>query len=161
MVDFTVDHRVRFDAENERVKAEIKRTIVALTGRLEEVVKRNLSSGSPYLKVDSGRLRGSVVGRVTEQVDQVKGAVSAGGSHVKYLFIHEFGLTAQVGIKAHLRQIKQAFGKPITPRQVMVGAHSRNVKFRERRMMRDALQEVAKIVPKNIDAAIQRGLNSG
>lgn len=64
MVDFTVDHRVRFEAENERVKAEIKRTIVALTGRLEEVVKRNLSGGSPYLKVDSGRLRGSVVGRV-------------------------------------------------------------------------------------------------
>ena len=73
--------------------------------------------------------------------------------------MHEFGLTGSVEIKAHLRMIKQAFGKSITPTQVNVKAHSRKVNLRERRYMRDSLDLIAKIVPRNIDAAIERGLN--
>lgn len=64
-------------------------------------------------------------------------------------------------LKAHLRTIKQAFGRPISPVQVNIKAHSRNVRFRELRFMRDSLDIVAKIVPKNIDAAIERGIAGG
>ena len=112
------------------------------------------------LNVQSGRLRGSVSSKVDETTDAIEGTVGAGGAHVPYIFTHEFGLKGSLGIKAHLRQIKQAFGRPISPKQVAVAAHSRNVEFRERRFMRDSLDEIAKIVPKNIDAAIQRGLNA-
>lgn len=158
MSDIRVTASVDFDDMNERVRLEIRRTINALTLRLQRIIQEDMLTGQ-RLKVQSGRLRGSVSSKVEEGDDFIEGTVGAGGALVPYAFVHEFGLHATIGVKAHLRQIKQAFGKPITPRQVMVGAHSRNVKFRERRFMRDALGLVAPIVPKNIDAAIQRGLN--
>lgn len=160
MSDYRVDADVDFNEANERVRAEIRRTIVSVTGRLEWRVKSHLTDGSPYLKRDSGRLAGSVVSQITDNDDAIEGMVAAGGTNLRYLFVHEFGLTGAVSIKTHLRTIKKAFGRPIAPKQVMVNAFSRKVNFRERRMMRDSLDEVAKIVPKNIDAAIQRGLNS-
>ena len=86
--------------------------------------------------------------------------MGAGGEFVSYAFIHEFGLKGSMAIKAHLRTIKKAFGRSITPRQVTVKAHSRKVNLRERRFMRDSLDDIGKIVPKNIDAAIERGLSS-
>lgn len=160
MSDSRVDVHVNFDDMNHRVKQEIRRTVNALTLRLQRIIQEDMLSGQ-RLKVQSGRLRGSVSSKVEERQDFIEGTVGAGGALVPYAFIHEFGLHATVGVKAHLRNIKQAFGRPITPRQVMVGAHARNVKFRERRFMRDALDQVAEIVPGNIDAAIQRGLADG
>lgn len=156
----SVDLRVDLNEQNNRIKHEIRHTLGVLTSRLQRIIQQDMLSGQ-RLKVQSDRLRGSLVSRVEESNGMMEGIVSAGGAHVKYAFIHEFGLTGAVNIKSHLRQIKQAFGKPITPRQVLVKAHSRNVKFRERRFMRDALDEIAKIVPKNIDDAIQRGLSHG
>jgi len=110
--------------------------------------------------VQSGRLRGSVSSKVEEDKDWIEGTVGAGGALVPYAFAHEFGLKGSMAIKAHLRTIKKVFGRPITPRQTMIAAHSRKVDMKERRFMRDSLDEVSKIVPKNIDAAIERGLSS-
>ncbi|MFL1413259.1 hypothetical protein ACJOY7_11140 [Acinetobacter baumannii] len=158
MSDYRVDTQVNFDEMNNRVRFEIRRTINALTGRLHRTVNRNLLSGDPYLKADTGRLHQSTFGKVEEGKDFIEGTVGAGGANVRYLFTHEFGLHGTLGVKAHLRTIKQAFGRSISPKQVAIKAHSRVVNFRERRMLRDALDEVGKIVPKNIDAAIERGL---
>lgn len=159
MVD-SVNVHIQLNDQNNRIKHEIRQTISALTLKLQRMIQQDMLSGQ-RLNVQSGRLRGSLVSRVEESSGVIEGIVSAGGAHVKYAFIHEFGLTAAVNIKSHLRQIKQAFGRPVTPRQVLVKAHSRNVKFHEQRFMRDSLDEIAKIVPKNIDAAIQRGLSNG
>ena len=157
MVD-SVDVHIQLNEENNRVKVEIRRTITALTLKLQRMVQEDMLSGQ-RLNVQSGRLRGSLVSKVEESGGVIEGIVSAGGAHVKYAFIHEFGLSAALGIKEHLRHIKQAFGRPITPRDVLVKAHSRNVNVKEKRFMRDSLDEIAKIVPKNIDKAIERGLN--
>ena len=157
MVD-SVDVHIQLNEENNRVKVEIRRTIKALTLKLQRMVQEDMLSGQ-RLNVQSGRLRGSLASKVEETGGVIGGIVSAGGAHVKYAFIHEFGLSAAISIKEHLRHIKQAFGRPITPRDVLVKAHSRVVNFKERRFMRDSLDEIAKIVPKNIDKAIERGLN--
>lgn len=157
MSDYRVDKQVNFDEMNNHVRFEIRRTINALTLRLQRIVQEDMLSGQ-RLKVQSGRLRGSVSSKVDEDKDSIEGTVGAGGALVPYAFAHEFGLHGSMGIKAHLRTIKQAFGRPISRVQVNVKAHSRNVRFRELRFMRDSLDMVAKIVPKNIDAAIERGL---
>lgn len=157
MVD-SVNVRIQLNEENNRIKLEIRRTINALTLKLQRMIQEEMLSGQ-RLNVQSGRLRGSLASRVEEVAGVIEGTVSAGGAHVKYAFIHEFGLSAAVSIKEHLRHIKQAFGKPITPRDVLVKAHSRTVNFKERRFMRDSLDEIAKIVPKNINKAIERGLS--
>ena len=159
MSDYRVDADVDFNEVNERVRAEIRRTVNALTLKLQRTIQEDMLTGQ-RLNVQSGRLRGSVSSKVEEDKDWIEGTVGAGGALVPYAFAHEFGLKGAVSIKAHLRTIKKAFGRPITPKQVMVNAFSRKVNFRERRMMRDALEQVGKIVPKNIDAAIERGLSS-
>lgn len=155
MSDVTIN--VSLDEANDRVKAEVRRTIAALTLKLERMIKQDMLTGQ-RLNVQTGRLRGSVTSQVNEDQDSIEGVVGAGGALVRYAFIHEFGLNAVVSVKAHLREIKQAFGKPITPKQIMVGAFTRKVNARERRYMRDSLDEVGKIVPENIQAAIARGL---
>lgn len=155
----SVDIRVNLNEENARIRQEIRRTIIALTLKLERTVKEDMLSGQ-RLNVQSGRLRGSIVSKVNDNSStEIEGVVTAGGAHVKYALIHEFGLTAPLAIKQHLRQMTHAFGRPITPRAVTVQAHTRNVQFPEKRFMRDSLIEVAKIVPQNIEQAIQRGIN--
>jgi len=160
MSDYRVDAQVNFEEMNDRIKFEIRRTINALTLRLQRTVQEDMLTGQ-RLKVQSGRLRGSVSSKVDEDKDSIEGTVGAGGALVPYAFAHEFGLNGSLGVKAHLRTIKQAFGRPISPRQISVKAHSRNVRFKELRFMRDSLDMIARIVPKNIDAAIQRGITSG
>ena len=159
MSDYRVDADVDFNEVNERVRAEIRRTVNALTLKLQRTIQEDMLTGQ-RLNVQSGRLRGSVSSKVEEDKDWIEGTVGAGGALVPYAFTHEFGLKGAMAIKAHLRMIKKVFGQPITPRQVMIKAHSRKVDMKERRFMRDSLDEVAKIVPKNIDAAIERGLSS-
>lgn len=159
MSDYRVDADVDFNEVNERVRAEIRRTVNALTLKLQRTIQEDMLTGQ-RLNVQSGRLRGSVSSKVEEDNDWIEGTVGAGGALVPYAFAHEFGLKGAMAIKAHLRMIKKVFGQPITPRQVLIKAHSRKVDMKERRFMRDSLDEVAKIVPKNIDAAIQRGLSS-
>lgn len=160
MSDNRVETRVNFDEMNDRIRFEVRRTINALTLRLQRIIQEDMLSGQ-RLNVQSGRLRGSVSSKVDEDKDSIEGTVGAGGALVPYAFAHEFGLKGSLGVKAHLRTIKQAFGRPISPVQVNIKAHSRKVKFNELRFMRDSLDIVAKIVPKNIDAAIQRGLAGG
>lgn len=160
MSDYRADAQVNFDEMNDRIKFEIRRTINALTLRLQRTVQEDMLTGQ-RLNVQSGRLRGSVSSKVDEDKDSIEGTVGAGGALVPYAFAHEFGLNGSLGVKAHLRTIKQAFGRPISPRQISVKAHSRNVRFKELRFMRDSLDMIARIVPKNIDAAIQRGITSG
>lgn len=159
MSDYRVDADVDFNEVNERVRAEIRRTVNALTLKLQRTIQEDMLTGQ-RLNVQSGRLRGSVSSKVEEDKDRIEGTVGAGGALVPYAFAHEFGLKGAMAIKAHLRMIKKVFGQPITPRQIMIKAHSRKVDMKERRFMRDSLDEVAKIVPKDIDAAIERGLSS-
>lgn len=159
MSDYRVDADVDFNEVNERVRAEIRRTVNTLTLKLQRTIQEDMLTGQ-RLNVQSGRLRGSVSSKVEEDKDWIEGTVGAGGALVPYAFAHEFGLKGAMAIKAHLRMIKKVFGQPITPRQIMIKAHSRKVDMKERRFMRDSLDEVAKIAPKNIDAAIQRGLSS-
>lgn len=159
MSDYRVDADVDFNEVNERVRAEIRRTVNTLTLKLQRTIQEDMLTGQ-RLNVQSGRLRGSVSSKVEEDKDWIEGTVGAGGALVPYAFAHEFGLKGAMAIKAHLRMIKKVFGQPITPRQIMIKAHSRKVDMKERRFMRDSLDEVAKILPKNIDAAIERGLSS-
>lgn len=154
-----VDVQVDFNDMNDRVRAEIRRTVNALTLKLQRTIQEDKLSGQ-NLNVQSGRLRGSISSKVEETEGSIEGTVGAGGSLVRYAFVHEFGLEDTLSIKEHLRNIKKAFGRPITPKQITIKAHSRKAYFLERRFMRDSLDEVSKIVPKNIDAAIQRGLNA-
>ena len=119
MSNYRVDADVDFNEVNERVRAEIRHTVNALTLKLQRTIQEDMLTGQ-RLNVQSGRLRGSVSSKVEEDKDWIEGTVGAGGALVPYAFAHEFGLKGTMAIKAYLRTIKKVFGRPITPRQVMI-----------------------------------------
>lgn len=71
MSDYRVDTQVNFDEMNNRVRFEIRRTVNALTLRLQRIVQEDMLSGQ-RLKVQSGRLRGSVSSKVDEDKDSIE-----------------------------------------------------------------------------------------
>ncbi len=48
------------------------------------------------------------------------------------LLPHEYGFNGDVTVKAHLRMIKMAFGKSISPKQVSIKTHTRKVDLPEK-----------------------------
>jgi phage gpG-like protein len=146
----------RLDAMPGRVRDELYVGITRLAIRLGRNVQKDKLSGQ-VLNVRSGRLRRSIGHVVEVNTNIVAGIVS---TPVVYAPPHEYGFQGTVNIKAHLREIKQAFGRPITARAVQVNAHSREVKLPERSFLRTALREMeAAGLPRDeIDAALKRAI---
>lgn len=134
-------------------RSKVKQTIVRLTLALLVKVKQAKLSGQ-VLKVRTGRLRRSINQRIDEAGTKVSGIV---GTPVEYARIHEYGFHGQMPVKAHLRQIKEAWGKPLKngPRQVLVRAHSRTVDMPERSFLRSALDEMEPKIKGEIETALQ------
>lgn len=112
-------------------------------GRLVLTLQRNVKAdklSGQVLKVRTGRLRRSINARIEgANTEQVSGTV---GTNVSYARAHEYGFTGTVNVRQSLRMQKQAFGRAITPVQVTVRAHTRQVSLPERSFLRSALAEM-------------------
>ena len=97
-------------------------------GRLVLTLTRNVKQdklSGQALNVRTGRLRRSINGTTTDlDTSHPEGSV---GTNVKYARAHEFGFSGSVPVKAHLRTIKEAFGRSITPVSVSVAGYTRKV----------------------------------
>ena len=144
----------RFQKMPPKLRAAIKVAITRLTLTLQRDVKSGKLSGQ-VLKVRTGTLRRSIDQRVIENAAGVVGRVS---TNVRYGRVHEYGYTGPFSVKAHLRTIKQAFGRQIAAKSVMVGSHSRNVKLPERSFLRSALKDLDNSgkIERELQAAIRR-----
>ncbi|WP_422057316.1 hypothetical protein [Sphingomonas sp.] len=146
----------RLDAMPVRVREELRVGIARLAAKLNSNVRKGKLSGQ-VLNVRTNRLRNSIGDIVEVNTNIVAGIVS---TPVVYAPPHEYGFQGTVNIKAHLREIKQAFGRPITARAVQVNAHTRDVKLPERSFLRSALREMeaAGVPREEIDAALKRAI---
>lgn len=146
----------KLDAMPGRVRDELYVGITRLAVRLGRNVQKDKLSGQ-VLNVRSGRLRRTIGHVVEVNTNIVAGIVS---TPVVYAPPHEYGFEGTVNVKAHLREIKQAFGRPITTRAVQVSAHTRDVKLPERSFLRSALREMeaAGVPREEIDAALKRAI---
>ncbi|MEQ9091790.1 MAG: hypothetical protein RIE52_11910 [Balneola sp.] len=70
-----------------------------------------------------------------------KGATLTQGSNVPYYAANEFGFSGQVKVPSHKRVITQAFGRSITPKQVDVKAHTKNLRIPARPSLTPALDD--------------------
>jgi phage gpG-like protein len=119
--------------------ADLKREVRKVATDVSATVKDRKLSGQ-VLKVQTGRLRRSVNYRTTETETGIEALV---GTNVSYGRAHEFGFSGEVGVKAHLRRVKQAFGRKLKKaKQVSVRAHSRTVNLPERSFLRSSLREM-------------------
>lgn len=137
---------------NSSLRGKVKQSIVALTIALLVKVKEEKLTGQ-VLNVRTGRLRRSINQSVTDTGAQIYGVV---GTNVSYGRAHEMGFRGQMSVKAHMRQIKKAWGKPLkSPKSILVRAHSRTVDFPERSFLRSSLREMEPKIRYDIREALQ------
>ena len=139
---------------NKSQKGRPNRISKALSNAAELVVTRakvHYLTGAA-LKVDTGRLRASVT-KAPASGAFVKGKIFIVevGTNVSYGRTWELGFSGNVSVKPHSRLIKKAFGKSITPKEVQVKAHTRNVNMKARpwlgpsfRDRKGAIEEILK-----------------
>ncbi len=146
---------VKLGKANLRVREAVRLSISRLTLELLRKVKADKLSGQ-VLNVRTGRLRRSITQRVETSPGQITGIV---GTNVKYARVHEFGFTGPQSVKAHVRQIKSAFGRSLSgTRPVIVRAHSRNVHIPERSFLRSALADMEPRIRSQMRELIAREL---
>jgi phage gpG-like protein len=130
----------------QKTQHTLVRAITALAIDLQSKVKSDKLSGQ-VLKRRTGTLSRSINRQITDTANSVTGQV---GTNIEYAAFHEYGFHGTQQIREHLRQIKQAFGRPIEPRSVTVAAHSRKVDYPAHSFLRSALHDM--------DAAIRGGI---
>lgn len=158
MINFTVtgDDRVlaylsaRVPAITQSTRASMGRIVVRLT----RYVKAEKLSGQ-VLKNRTGTLRRKINGRVTEEAGTLTGSV---GVKLAYAAAHEYGFDGAEQVRAHLRTIKQAFGREIAVKQVQVRSFERHVHIPERSFLRSSLRELRPQIMAELDAAVTGGL---
>jgi phage gpG-like protein len=148
----------KLDATALDVRTALRVAIGILVIKLQRNVVRDKLTGQ-VLKVRTGTLRRSIGVSMNEPGgDKIIGLVS---TNLKYAPPHEYGFHGSVNVRAHLREIKQAFGRQLkTPVTVSVGAYSRNVDLPERSFLRSALRDMraSGIIDTDINAALKGAL---
>lgn len=138
------------------VRSQLAYTIGRMVMKLQRHIQQDKLTGQ-VLKVRTGTLRRSISHVVVEQGDAIVGTAS---TNVEYARLHEYGYRGPLPVPAHLRLIKQAFGRELRhPVWVQVSAHSRNVNYPERSFMRSALRDMAPEIEHDIRAAVTQGVS--
>lgn len=141
----------RLDSLPDRLRVVLRAKVYSLVLRLEDHIKTQKLSGQ-VLNVVTGRLRRSIFSKVTETQDAIIGEVSSSGD-VKYAARHEFGFSGQETVRAHTREIKQAFGQIIEPKTVAVRAFTRQANTPERSFMRSSFNDLRAVLRGELEAA--------
>lgn len=146
----------KFDLMPNRLREELKVGIGRAIKKLAYTVRKDKLNGQ-VLNVRSGRLGRSIASHLEDTSTLISGIVS---TPVAYAPAHEYGFKGSVTVREHMRQIKQAFGRPIEPKSVTVRAHSMQMNLPERSFLRSALREMEASggIRMEIDGAIQRAI---
>lgn len=136
------------------VNAALTREIAELGIALQSNVQQNKLSGQ-VLKPRSGALRSSIGVAVERNGSAVTATVF---TDVDYAAVQEYGFSGTVNVRASLRQIKEAFGRPIGARTIDVGPHSRRMDLPEHSFLRSALAEMMPDIGGGVEDALREGL---
>ena len=142
MISFSVDGDAAvvrmLQAKVPALTAAVRTSVTRATFALVAYVKANKLSGQ-VLKVRTGTLRRKINGRVSETSTAIMGQV---GVKLSYAAAHEYGFDGDESVRAHVRTIKQAFGRSIAPTTVSVRAFNRHIHLPERSFLRSSLREM-------------------
>jgi phage gpG-like protein len=132
----------------------IARAVAKLGIALQNNVQQNKLSGQ-VLNVRSGTLKSSI----DVAVDQGGGRMTATVfTAVDYAAAQEYGFTGTVNVRASLRLIKEAFGRPIAAKTIAVGAYSRRMNLPERSFLRSALADMTPDIGATVADAVREAI---
>jgi len=139
-------------AYGDKVQTAVVKSVARSALKLQSEVMDNRLSGQ-VLNIRTGNLHRSIHQQVTSSGGLVVGEVN---TNVRYGVAHEYGFAGTVNVKDSMRQIRQAFGRPLkSPRYVQIRAHSRNVKLPERSFLRSALRDMKPEIEADLQKSIE------
>lgn len=141
-----------------KLQSNLARFIAKKAIALQRHVIQDKLTGQ-VLRVRTGTLRRSITFRVEKGSSAVYGIV---GTNISYGRTHEYGFSGSQAVKAHLRMMRQAWGKPVSdPHQIQIRQFARKVNLPERSFLRSALNDMRGEIREGLEKEIQgtlRGL---
>ena len=126
------------------------RAMTELAIELQRRVQDGLSG--EVLSSRSGALKSSIGLRI----DQHSAAIAATVfSDSLYARAHEYGFAGTVNVKASLRRITEAFGRPFAGKTIEVKGYTRRMDLPERSFLRSALEDLAPAIREATEAALR------
>lgn len=144
----------RLRAISDDAASSLARAIARLGIELQRNVQHDKLSGQ-LIKLRSGSLRSSIALRTEQSGSTVSATVS---SDLRYARAQEHGYAGTVLVRASLRRIKEAFGRPVAEKTVSVRAYSRRMYLPERSFLRSALEDMTPRIQNAIDAALHEAV---
>lgn len=132
----------------------IARAIARLGIDLQSHVQQDKLSGQ-VLAVRSGALKSSIDVATDQGAATITATVY---TDLDYGAAQEYGFSGTVNVRASLRQIKEAFGRPIAAKTIAVGAHSRRMNLPERSFLRSALDDMAPDIGAGVEDALREAI---
>ena len=140
----------RLRALPDAINSGLARSITQLGIELQRNVRQDKLSGQ-VLRSRTGALKSSIDLRVDQGARSVSASVF---SDLRYGATQEYGFAGTVSVRASLRRIREAFGRPIAEKTISVRAHNRRMDLPERSFLRSGLEDVTPA----IRAAVEAGL---
>ena len=137
------------------INSGLLRGIAQLGIELQRHVQQDKLSGQ-VLRSRTGSLRSSI----SLQVDRSGGAVTASVfTDSRYAGAQEYGFAGTVSVRASLRRIREAFGRPIAEKATSVRAYDRRMDLPERSFLRSALDDIAPAIRDEVEAALAEAVS--
>jgi hypothetical protein len=145
----------RLRALPDAINLGLLRRITQLGIELQSDVQQDKLSGQ-VLRSRTGSLKSSIDLRV----DQSGGAITASVfSDSRYAGVQEYGFAGTVSVRASLRRIREAFGRPITEKTISVRAYDRRMDLPERSFLRSALEDMTPSIRDGVEAALAEAVS--
>jgi phage gpG-like protein len=138
--------RLRLASMPENVRRALTRAVTVSAIDMQAKVMAKLAG--PVLNERTHHLHDSIHYQVD---DSAAGVTATVGTNVVYARIHEHG--GDVTVRAHMMKMTQEFGRPITPREVLVRAHVAH--YPKRSFLRSTLAENAAAIQRRLETAVR------
>jgi hypothetical protein len=146
----------RLRALPDAANAGLARAIAKLGIALQSNVRQDKLSGQ-VLKARSGALKSSIDVEIDKSATGVSATVF---TDLDYGAAQEYGFSETVDVRASLRLIKQAFGRPIATKTISVRAHSRQMDLPARSFLQSALDDMTPDISADVEYALREAITS-
>jgi hypothetical protein len=140
----------RLRALPEAVNSRLLSAITRLGIDLQADVQEDKLNGQ-VLKSRSDSLRSSIDFRVDQSGNTFTASVFTDS---RYAAAQEYGFVGTVSVRASLRRIREAFGRPISKKTISVRAYDHRMDLPERSFLRSALTDMTPAIHDGVEAAL-------
>jgi phage gpG-like protein len=144
----------RLRAIPDAVNWGLARAITKLGIDLQNKVQQDELSGQ-VLTIRSGALKSSIELRIDQGASGITASIFSDSDYAR---AHEFGFSGTVDVRASLRNIKEAFGRPISEKTINVRAYRRRMNLPERSFLRSAMEEMAPEIRDEVEATLREAV---